>query len=66
MLKNKDSGDVYFVVVFALVPRELVQAEEEEEDEEGGVKGTEEEGGKGKGKGREEREGFEPKEDDLD
>lgn len=51
VLKNKDTGDVYFVVLFSLVPRQTVQSEEEAEQ--------------GKQEGKSEVE-FEPKEDDLD
>ncbi|MCJ1430563.1 hypothetical protein MMC29_008481, partial [Sticta canariensis] len=35
VLKNKDTGDVYFVVLFSLVPRQTVQSEEEAETEKG-------------------------------
>ena len=53
VLKNKETGDVFFVVVFHLVPKEdvdkenLTGGETKEEKKEGG-------------------EGFQPKDDDLD
>lgn len=65
---------MYFVVLFSLIPREIVQSEEErEKGKEGGRKETEDRGGKGtedrNRKGNEdgkEEVGFEPKGDDLD
>lgn len=67
---------MYFVVLFSLIPREIVQSEEErEKGKEEGRKETEDRSGKGTGtedrnrKGNEdgkEEVGFEPKGDDLD
>ena len=54
VLKNKDTGDVFFVVVFALVLKEDVEKEEAAE------KGKEMAGSTRK------EEAFEPKADDLD
>ena len=66
VMKNKDTGDVLFVVVFTLVPKEEGEAaergdgEEEEREEKEEVEAKDgDEDGKGKG-------GFEPTEDDLD
>lgn len=71
VLKNKDTGDVYFVVVFTLVPREDV-----EDGDEGAVDAKNEAvdgkgeaiGGNGKGEkpSTAAKEGFEPGEDDVD
>lgn len=61
MLKNKDTDDVYFVVVFSLVPREEVEKEEAEE----ASKQLENE----KNQRKDEKKApdiFEPKADDLD
>ena len=70
MLKNKDTGDVYFVVVFSLVLREDVEKEEAE----AARKGVEGKNQSEEGQSKEERidgvggggEEFEPKADDLD
>ena len=62
VLKNKDSGDVFFVVVFTLVLKEDLEKEEaaergKPEDDQAGKK---EQSSKGGG------ETYEPKADDLD
>lgn len=69
MLKNKDTGEVCFVVVFALTPRDQVDGKGEgqptenpEEDLRGAV-ATEEEKNRSDGGGQEE---FQPKAEDLD
>lgn len=56
VLKNKDTGDVFFVVVFHLVPKEEL---EKENTANGETKDTKEEKMEGE-------EGFQPKDDDLD
>ena len=62
VMKNKDTGDVLFVVVFTLVPKEEEALEREAGDEEENEEVEAKDGDKGeKGEG-----GFEPKEDDLD
>ena len=67
VMKNKDTGDVLFVVVFTLVPREeaergegRTEGEPEVEEERVEPRVAVKDGGE-KGK-----EMFEPKEDDLD
>jgi len=54
-LKNRSTGDVFFVVVFTLVPKE-----DAEKENPAAVAGK-----KPEGEGKKEGE-FEPKEDDLD
>lgn len=69
MLKNKDTGEVYFVVVFALIPRDQVDKKGEGAlmgSLKGGLRGgvaTEEKKTRSDGGGLEE---FQPKADDLD
>ncbi|KAL8714621.1 MAG: hypothetical protein Q9220_001569 [cf. Caloplaca sp. 1 TL-2023] len=58
VLKDKDTGEVLFVVVFTLLPKEEVEAEEAGKGQIGKPAGGEI-GGLGEG-------GFEPKADDLD
>ena len=62
VLKNKDSGDVFFVVVFTLVLKEDLEKEEaaERSNAEHDRAGKKEQSSKGGG------EAFEPKADDLD
>ena len=62
MLKNKDNGEVLFVVVFSLIKKKDVENEGGEEEEE--AKGTH-----GEEKDDERHEGeatFQPRDDDLD
>ena len=56
VLKNKDTGDVFFVVVFHLVPKEDL---EKENTANGETKDRKEEKMEGE-------KGFQPKDDDLD
>lgn len=69
MLKNKDTGEVYFVIVFALIPRDQVDKQGEGasmESSKGSLRGGEATGEKrtrSDGGGQEE---FQPKADDLD
>ena len=64
VLKNKETGDVYFVVVFTLLLREDVEKEEAEEAQKKGNSNASQSGHKGDAamaKG-----GFQPSADDLD
>lgn len=69
MLKNKDTGEVCFVVVFALTPRNQVdgkgevQPKENPKEELRGAVATEEKKTRSHGGGQEE---FQPKAEDLD
>lgn len=69
MLKNKDTGGVYFVVIFALIPRDQVDQKGEDASRESpkgdlrsGVATEEKKTGSNSGGQTE----FQPKADDLD
>lgn len=69
MLKNKDTGEVYFVVVFALIPRDQVDKQEEGgsmESPKGSLRGGEATGEKKTRSDVGGQEEFQPKADDLD
>lgn len=63
MLKNKDTGEVYFVVVFALIPRDQADQRREGASTEDSKGAAEEKKARSDGGGLE---GFQPKADDLD
>ena len=62
VLKNKDSGDIFFVVVFTLVLKEDLEKEEAAK----GSKGEDNRSEKREQSSKGESEPFEPKADDLD
>jgi len=59
VLKNKATDEVFFVVVFSLIPKDEIEKEEAASEKKSGEEKHEQEESKGE-------EGFEPKEDDLD
>ena len=63
-MKNRDTGDVFFVVVFTLVPKE--EADKEDEFTLGSKPESESKGTLADWQGGKEEGNFQPRDDDLD